>query len=903
MDKYEYKISVEEIKRLIKEGNYAEAVEIADTIDWRRVKSVMMLCTISDLYKINRRYEDARDVLLLAYEHRPGGRTICYSLCELCLKTDQFVPAMEYFKEFVQIAPNDPGRYILQYKIYQAQEVSLEERIQILEELKKKDYREKWAYELAYLYHLNGDATKCVSECDELILWFGEGKYVLKAMELKMQHQPLTEEQQYRYDHRFDEAEKKAKAVQKEITADDVLVQTVDVSQYNTMNLQAELAAGLKEVLEAENQAKEEQPEAVNEVVETPVEADAPVEAAEVYEAEEAPIVEAPVVEEPIMEEPVVEETTTWEAVKAVPPTTKEMPPIEEYGFEAGEDRSTKIWGREEIAHKLEELKATSDRAREEVSEESRNNPETNALEAMQEELEAFKQAARENMVVDAMQKDVLLAQPPQGMADVLSQESDGQISIVVPESEKVEKQITGQISIDEVLADWELKKKRSQEMHEEEIRKRVLQDTGEMFTEFEQAVKDGLLEKLEKGEYPEELVTEEVLPEEPEEETTEVEEAMEEYEEIQEEASEEFEEVVEEPIEEVEETVEEPVEESQETEVEEVVAEESVEEDAEEDASVDEVTSEEITEEVSEDTQEKEPVEEQTTEDTQDTSEEPEDEAEEETEESDVSEDAVEEESPEVPGERTLTKEEKELFEPFIQTKSSKQQLLKVLDTISIASYTGNVVITGVANLDALSLAKALIKDVQAMDSNFTGESAKISGETLNKKNVAETIDKFKNGALIIEKASGLSDVTVNKLYQCLQKEEAGIIVIMLDTRKKMNQFLESHEQLASLFNARMNLEAMSNDALANFGKRYAREKEYAVDDNLGMLALHTRIEEMQSGDHAVTILDVKGIVDDAIHHVNRKTVGHFFDVLFGRRYDDDDMIILGEKDFVKKR
>ena len=204
LDKYEYKIRADEIKVLIARGEYAQAVDIADTIDWRRVKSVMMLCTISDLYKINRRYEDARNMLLLAYERRPGGRTICYSLCELSIKMEDFVPAVNYYKEFVQVAPKDPGRYILQYKLYEAQDVSLEERIGVLEELKKRDYREKWAYELAYLYHRVGLATRCVEECDELILWFGEGKYVIKAMELKMLHQPLSPSQQEKYDHRFE---------------------------------------------------------------------------------------------------------------------------------------------------------------------------------------------------------------------------------------------------------------------------------------------------------------------------------------------------------------------------------------------------------------------------------------------------------------------------------------------------------------------------------------------------------------------------------------------------------------------------------------------------------------------------------------------------------------------------
>ena len=271
MDKYEYKVRADEIKELIAQGDYVQAAEIADTIDWRRVKSVMMLCIISDLYKANRRYEDAKNMLLLAYERRPGGRTICYSLCELCIKTEEFVQAVNYYKEFVQVAPKDPGRYILQYKLYEAQDVSLEERIGVLEELKKRDYREKWAYELAYLYHRVGLATRCVEECDELILWFGEGKYVIKALELKMLHAPLTPEQQQKYDGRFrsgdsfpvqeqeqnpeteeqygEPAEEQVDTAEAPAEEDDIQVKTMDVGQYNTINLQEELAEGLKEVL------------------------------------------------------------------------------------------------------------------------------------------------------------------------------------------------------------------------------------------------------------------------------------------------------------------------------------------------------------------------------------------------------------------------------------------------------------------------------------------------------------------------------------------------------------------------------------------------------------------------------------------------------------------------------
>ena len=287
MDKAEYKIATEQIKKLISQGEYAEASHIADTIDWSRVKSVMMLCTVSDLYKVNRRYEDAKDLLYMAYERNPESRTILYSLCDLSIKLEEFVAAIEYYKAFVETAPRDTGRYVLQYRLYQAQDVSLEERIEVLEQLKREEYIEKWAYELAYLYHRIGFATKCVEECDELILWFGKGRYVYKAMELKMLHEPLTPSQQYIYDRRFDHLEQAKdmtrvlpridsgqaqmtdegmvdvtdaptveipqqyieKELQEEV--EEIQVKTLDVANaYNTLNLQKELAASLREILE-----------------------------------------------------------------------------------------------------------------------------------------------------------------------------------------------------------------------------------------------------------------------------------------------------------------------------------------------------------------------------------------------------------------------------------------------------------------------------------------------------------------------------------------------------------------------------------------------------------------------------------------------------------------------------
>lgn len=933
MDKSEYKLRAEEIKDLISRGEYAQAAEIADTIDWRRVKSVMMLCTISDLYKINRRYEDARDMLLLAYERRPGGRTICYSLCELSIKMEEYVQAIEYYKEFVQVAPKDPGRYILQYKLYEAQDVSLEERIAVLEELKKRDYREKWAYELAYLYHRVGLAARCVEECDELILWFGEGKYVIKAMELKMLHQPLTPEQQEKYDHRFDapgshipsqnsvqdneysgnesyeqsyakdgsydqeqgyaqdgsydqdqsyaqdssydqnqsyvqdsgydqvngdtqiydpvqpaQQETPTQPVQDDY---DIHVKTMDVGQYNTINLQAELAAGLREVLGEE--PKEDTAKATSDSITRSIVA------------------------------PMMDSDTE----------SLDYPEIAEVSEDDLEPETEQIEGSEVFFGETGEIGDLS------------QVPEVETEEILPEEPASLK---KQDVVPELSKAEVepeatTPVEPPKELANVLAQESDGQISLVMPEAESIEKQITGQINIEDILAEWERKKKENLEKREEEVRQHVLQQTGAMFTEFEQAVRDGLLEKLEK----EKAVDADTVTDTDEvEELEEIADVNDETEKAPAEVSEE------EPEPEPADTDIVDTEEVEELEEEPAVAEYEEESATEEpDSVVDmEVTQEpaaEIPEVPEETTAEIEEASEETTAETEEASEESVAEAEEEPEE--AVEEVPEDEQPQTPEPpvverdkakvRALTREERELYAPFIQSKSAREQLVKAIDNISLAAYTGNVIITGEEGMDTLSLAKNMIREIQATDSNFSGKVAKISGHALNKKDAAETLNRLQNGALIICKASEMNNKTVDTMYKALQQENQGIVIILEDTRKEIDRFLEKYEKLQESFTSRMDVEALSNDTLVAFGRQYAREREYSIDE-LGVLALHTRIEDMQTIDHVVTVVDVKEIVDEAIAHANKKTLKHFFDVLFAKRYDDEDMIILTEKDFV---
>lgn len=995
MDKYEYKIKADEIKALIAQCEYQQAAEIADSIDWRRVKSMMMLCTISDLYKINRRYEDSRDILLLAYDRHPGGRTIVYSLCELSIKLEDYVMAIEYYKEFVQIAPKDTGRYILQYKLYQAQDVSLEERIAVLEELKSKDYREKWAYELAYLYHRVGLATKCIEECDELILWFGEGKYVVKAMELKMLHQPLTAEQQDRYEGRFQsepvydsyeqeeyseeqglyqenyqELTRQPEAADAQETVEEIQeppvdvmraptiripseeieiqVKTMDMGQYNTINLQKELAEGLREVLEEE----ESQDAVTRSIIEPMLEEDADhQDNADVLQAEETEAYgDIDIVPVEQMETEVFFGATgeIGDAGLADVSWQPEETLAEEEVYTEETQEEEESYAEEPDTSVTEQQTEYADAKNTESSEDE--EPETSGLDgepAGEENSADGQEDHTAALVMEQLRRQNLGIEPPKEIAGVLSMESDGQISLVVPESEKVEKQITGQMRIEDILAEWERMKQSNEEKRREEIHQRVLRQTGPMFTAFEESIRDGLLEQLEQGTAPEELETveepltsedvveelseieeepaedfageesadEELLEEEfPEEEFAETEESVEPEEEFAE-----AEEIgAEEDLAETEDSEEESAETEEPVEPEEEFAEEEESVEAEEISTEEESAETEDSEEESAETEESVEPEKESVESEEESAGaeepvEPEEESAEAEAESpdegaakageDVSETEQTEASSETPRERArvraLTKEEKELFGPFIQSRSSREKLIAAIDSISMASYTGNVVITGDEGMDTLTLAKNMIREVQLTDSNFSGKIAKISGSSLNQRDVVQTLDGLANGALIIQKASDMNKDTVDTLYKALQRERYGLIVIMEDTRKAMNKFLGVYTKLAECFNARMDMEALSNDTLVAFGKKYAKEMEYSIDE-LGVLALHTRIAEMQTNDHAVTIMDVRGIMDEAIYHANRKTFGHFVDILLAKRYDEEDMIILRENDFI---
>lgn len=426
----------------------------------------------------------------------------------------------------------------------------------------------------------------------------------------------------------------------------------------------------------------------------------------------------------------------------------------------------------------------------------------------------------------------------PSKYDSILSQEYDGQISLVMPETERIEKQITGQLSIEDIMAEWEEMKKTNEQKRMEDVRQRILQHTGDLFANFDEATKNGLLEELERafvaaimkesGKTPSVKKTGQsvstVTRKKPD-----------------------------------------------------LVVKSAAKEELLKEAEIDEAD-------VPEEAEEFVPEEPETAE---------------EIIEEDIESEAEEQSENDAVRERELTEEERELFGEFIHHRKSERQLVQTLDNMSLAPYTGNVLITGEEEDTALALAKALIREMQLNDSNFSGKVAKISSAVLNKRDVEETFGKLNNGALIIEKASRLKPATTADMAKTLDRDNMGLLVLMIDQKQSMNEFLEENAAVKEHFNLRVDIEALDDEALVAYARQYAEELEYSIDE-FGILALHTRIADRQTSDHEVNLAEVRELVDEAIYHANKKTPGHFMDILLAKRYDEDDMIILREKDFM---
>lgn len=863
LDKYEYKLRLEEIKSLNKKGRFQESAQVADTIDWKKVRNTSTLGIISDVYKINRRFDDAKEILLLANEKSPQNRRIIYALCDLTVKMGQVVEAVEYYKEFVQLAPNDNSKYILLYKIYEAQDISLEERIAVLKEYKKREYSEKWAYELAFLYHRVGLATECVEECDQLILWFGEGKYVLKAMELKRLYVALSPAQQQLYDRQYgrqaepEETQKKPAEEQATQGEDlDFEVKPMDMGQYNTINLQAALAESMKEVLghdkkEQESAAFDEQ--AADQLRQ--VSAAAPTALQHSYGGDDTEY------QEDVSR--FLRDSDDWDVQATGQLDTDETEKAVSSAYDGVS--AAALESRRMVMAQMQRGSAAA------LEEPVPEQEERVAEPAITVAAAPAEQPASEPVQTEAFseQKEPVLERTEAQPAFAERREPAPARTKEYQEPIKLERQTTGQMNIEAVLEEWERLKKENEEKRKQETRQWMLQQTGSLFADFDQSSRNGVLEMLQR---------EESLPVE-----TMQREKMEDASRISE-------------VEELEEIAEPDTEES--------VAQDMVPEISVQTAAVSDVAAEAETAKAvyeaerqtapEEEVQQEQPVEEAPLQ--------YEPEVQKETKKAakvvagvDFSSAREQAQGPV----RGMTKEEKKLFAPFVHTKKAMRQLVTALDAVSLSAYTGNMIITGAPGSNMMKLAKNVIREIRAMDDNFSGRVAKVTADTINQKDAASIVAQVANGALIIEKAGKLSGEGAENLVKALNQEHTGIIVFALDEKRAMDRLFDRAPELMDMFTARFDIVALDSATLVKYGCQYAYNQEYSIDE-LGRLALHTRIEDMQTSTHAVTVKEVREIVDEAIEHANRKTLRHFMDILFRKRYDEDDMIVLRERDFI---
>ena len=828
MDKHEYRVKTEQMLAYMEKKQYKKAMEIADTIDWHRVKSLSMLSSVSEIYEYNGENQKSRDILFIAYDRSPGSRKIVYRLGTLAIKIDDLQEAMDCYEEFLSIAPKDPNQYILKYKILKAENAPLEEQIEALVDFKKMEYVEKWAYELAKLYEAAGMIPECLEECDDLILWFSEGKYVLKAMELKMQHKPLTPLQQEKYD-RFLEKKEEAKKAKEE-----------------KENLEATRKIEIpKEMVEPTEE------KSVEEVTEEPAEE-------KVEEAEEEPVEEA--VEEETEEEP-AEETVEEE--------TEEEPAEEAVAEEPAEEP-------------VEEAVA------EEVEEEPVEESEPESI---------IKETVVGSTLEEALVKGVAAA-----------------VNVPVPEQD--EEPMSAQEKLEGILQNWE----ETQRAVEQEIERKKQQAEAEREAKRKERAAQSMFD------------TTPIIPDDIQQLLDDLENEMKASEEAEEDV--EIEEIIEEPTVDSTEATE-PAEELQEEIVEEVTGMETVE------------TEEPITEEESAEVIEEAPVVEATEEPEEEVVSEPvEDFADDDDiiekqfdisfqEETETKDDALEqlqsemttdadkdtegvsfdtgfivqgkydlEAQSEIGLKAGLTEEQKKLFSYFVPVRGMSEQIVEVLENDKNCnsrygtSRTGNILVVGRQGTGKTVLAVNVVKAIQKARRLKQGKVAIVTGEALNKKELSTVLGKLKGGALIVEKAGKMNQSTVEELSRKMEEQTGELLVVLEEQRKPLEKLLSENPGFKRKFTSKLELPIFINDELVTFGQTYAKENGYKIDE-MGILALYSRIDILQKEDHAVTVTEVKEIIDHAIEKAQRVNIKHFFKRLFGKHTDNADRVILTEQDF----
>lgn len=921
MDKYEYKLKTEQMLELMEDGAFNKAAEIADTIDWRRVRNATMLTNVSDIYEKNKDYQKSYEVLNIAYQRAEGSRKIVYRLCSLALKTRNVDEAIDYYDEFIQIAPKDPNQYILKYQILRAQRAPIEQQIEALEEFKKAEYIEEWAYELAKLYQEAGMTAECLEECDDLILWFSEGKYVYQAMELKMQYKPLTPSQQEKYDHRYEkisseteempdlsmykkEEELSVEQVEEELQerieeSDKELYETGKKKIGNTMKLDEALKSLLNLDMNVE-EGEESQGEQVS---------------VEVDEDDIGELQGAIEEIESVVDLDLVQEVRNEKEAKnvALDPDLEELIPESEEESKSEEVEATEESGLEKIEaeEEPEEVEAeakSSDNSGEIISTVKTTDQESDQIEGQMsledllgdwpssaDDAEDTEEALAEDLITEVINES---EDEPEKEEVTEKKEKMGE-PILPPDIQQLIDEIEGGIS----------------PVKEEEIAKPAVSPKVKMEKrENMGAVADSLRidDELE-DELPEEI--DEDFDGDLDEEYDEAD--AEEYEEIDEADAEEYEEIDEADAEEYEE-------------IDEADAEEFDEAEEYEDAdSVGEWLKEEFSPALdSEDAW-----------DDREIPDEEDDEVDILTATTPLSRKetakliATGKTAPLPVGEITdalsisdtgfivharydfqaknrkggrmdLTEEQKKLFSYFVPVRGMSEQLVDVLEQDKNCtnrkgtSCTGNLLIIGNKGNGKTVLAVDVVKAIQKQRKIRQGKVAIVTGDSLNKKKISDIVSKLYGGALIIEKAGKMNEKTVAKLNRAMERDTGEMLIVLEDQRKPLDRLLSSNREFRRKFTSRLEVPILINDELVTFGQTYAQENGYRIDE-MGILALYSRIDNLQREDHAVTIAEVKEVMDEAITHSQKASAKKLVRRVFGRNTDEADRILLTERDF----
>ena len=939
MDKYEYRVKTEQMLEHMERKRYKKAMEIADTIDWRRVKNPAMLNSVSEIYEFNGEYQKSRDVLFVAYDRAPNSRKTIYRLGTLALRLNDVDEASDCYEEFVKLAPKDPNQYILKYKILKARRAPLSEQIDALEEFKKAEYIEKWAYELACLYDQTGMTAECLEECDDLILWFSEGKYVYKAMELKMKYKPLTPLQQEKYnsqkkayEHPLVESEEAEEQQEEEAKA-------VEEAPENAVAESPEKDTDKGEDKGAETSILREEPKEVS------TEDIAAKALAAVAETEEVPLTaekkEAEESEEPA-EKPhkrsglrqSVKGATLAEALKkgmAVAngenPESKALNKSDEDLRVTGQmkiDDILQAWEAKQKdnaeAIEIQKKKDEEILAQKKLEAEKRREEEARRIEEQQRAAEEARRIAEQKAAEEARSAAARRAEEERLLAEQRAEEERRR---AIEEAEAEERRLE-QEAAEKAKAEAEARRKQEEEETQE------IEDALEEVEADEDEFEEAELEEVEADEDE----FEEVMPEEPEADEDEFEEA--EFEE------DEFEEAEYEEVPDKTDDLADLLRELEETDAEkENDAQGFFDDEFEEDDVNDDFLDDDLDAEYDE--YEEEPKGEEAYDDAEfeeDEFEEGdfEDEFEEEEPEPDLS--SIDDLTIEEPSEEEiqrrikkgrggvpfdtgfvvtgrydlsatseiglragLTEEQKQLFSYFVPVRGMSEQIVEVLDNDRRerregTSRTGNIVVIGHKGSGKTVLAVDIVKAIQKQRNLKQGKVAIVTGESLNKKELGGIIQKLRGGAIIIEKAGQLNTRTVRDLNRLMEKKTGELLVVLEDQRKPLEKLFTANPSFKKKFTSKLELPVFINDELVTFGQTYAKENGYKLDE-MGILALYSRIDVMQREDHAVTVAEVKEIMDDAIDHSQKANVKHFARRVFGKGTDDRDRIILKEDDF----